>query len=69
MDLKLLASHILSKTEIGKNLSFLPAKLNKLFQISESITIDKLLRFEESQIPNMTLTLSYFVSSTKTQSM
>ena len=53
MDLKLLAVHLLSKTEIGKNLSILPARLNKLSLINNSMTIENLLKFEENHVANL----------------
>lgn len=53
MDLKYFAGHILAQTEIGKNLSCLPARMNKLFKVSGSVTIEKLLKFKENQVSNL----------------
>lgn len=53
MDLKFLAGHLLAKTEIGKNLSVLPARLNKLLQVSDSVTIENLLNFQENTVTNL----------------
>ena len=53
MDLKFLAGNLLSKTEIGKNLSILPARLNKFCEVSDAITIETLLSFQENSIPNL----------------
>ena len=39
----------------GKNLSILPAKLNKFIEVSESVTIEKLLNFQENYVKNFFL--------------
>lgn len=53
MDLRFFAGHILAKTEIGKNFTLLPAKLNKFQMINESFTIEHLLSFKENSIKNL----------------
>lgn len=53
MDLRYFAGQVLIKTEIGKNLSQLPAKLNKLNLVNESVTIGKLLAFNENSVENL----------------
>ena len=41
------------KPEIGKNLSILPARLNKNLEIIEGVTIDRLLKFKDNDIKNL----------------
>ena len=53
MDLYFFAGKILEKNEIGKNLSILPAKLKKFLVVNETITIEKLLSFNETSVPNL----------------
>ena len=53
MDLRYFAGQILINTEIGKNLSMLPARLNKLFLVHDSVTLEKLLSFKENSVPGL----------------
>ena len=53
MDLNFFAGNLLSKTEIGKNLSILPARLNKFHEFAPSITLETLLSFQENHIENL----------------
>src|SRR5574343_1388446 len=46
-------SQTLEKPEIGKNLSILPARLNKNLEIIEGFTIDRLLKFKDNEIKNL----------------
>jgi hypothetical protein len=41
------------KAEIGKNLSILPAHLNKNIEVLEGVTIDTLFKFKENQVKNL----------------
>lgn len=41
------------QNEIGKNLSVLPAKLNKQLYVNDSVTIESLLSFKENYVANL----------------
>jgi hypothetical protein len=53
MDLRYFAGRLLLKTELGKNLSILPARLDKLYKVSESVTLSRLLSFSDNSIENL----------------